>query len=213
MDYGKYFFDTVRPMFGGQLNQHQVNGLNKIIQYADKWEYTPEHTAYILATAKHETANWMQPIREGARKYGPRYSDVSAKRAVESIFRRGLIKRNYALPAGPYGQSYYGRGLVQITWYGNYLTFERLLGKPLTENPDLALDWDNALDIMFVGMRDGLFRRGRSLSMIKTSEDFKAARDIVNGDSGKRWGGRVRIDDRLARYARMFLKGLTGSTS
>ncbi len=209
MEADKQFFDTVRPLFAGRLNQYQVDGLSKIVGYAKERGYSPEHTAYVLATAKHESANWMQPIREGARRYGPDYSDAAARLAVDFLHRKGIIRKNYALPAGPLGQSYYGRGLVQITWYDNYLSFERLLGKPLTAMPDLALDWDIALDILFIGMRDGLFRRGHSLSVIKTADDFKYARNIVNGDSSKTWGGKSRIDDRLAGYARTFLEGLT----
>lgn len=205
-----FFFDTVRPLFGGRLNQYQVDGLNKIVQYADKWEYSTLWTAYILGTAMHETAYWMQPIREGARRYGPDYTDAQAKRAVANIHAKGIIRVNYALPAGPYRQSYYGRGLVQITWYDNYLKFERLLNKPLTKNPDLALEWDVALDILFLGMRDGLFRRGHSLRGIQGPADYKAARNIVNADGHKRWGGEDRIDDRLAGYANTFLTALKG---
>jgi putative chitinase len=210
MQADKHFFDTVRPLFGGRLNEYQVDGMNKIVEYADKWGYSPIHTAYILATAKHETANWMQPIREGARRYGPEYTDAAAKRAVASIHAKGIIRTNYALPSGPHRQSYYGRGLVQITWYDNYLKFERLLKKPFTAQPDLVLEWDIALDVLFLGMRDGMFRRGPRLSLIETVADYKAARGIVNGDSSKTWGGLDRIDDRLAGYARTFLTGLEG---
>lgn len=206
----KHFFDTVRPLFGS-LTQGQVDGMVKIVEYAEEWGYDPLHTAYALATTKHETANWMQPIREGARRYGPDYTDAQAKRAVASIHAKGIIRTNYALPAGPYGQSYYGRGLVQITWYDNYFQFARLLKRPLDQKPDLALEWDNALDILFLGMRDGLFRRGRSFAMIKSAADFKEARDIVNGDSAKTWGGNERMDDKVARYASVFLKALKGA--
>lgn len=206
----KHFFDTVRPLFGGRLIQHQVDGMNNIVEYGEKWGYSALHLAYILATAKHESADWMQPIREGARRFGPDYTDAQAKRAVASIHAKGIIRTNYALPAGPHRQSYYGRGLIQITWYDNYLKFERLLKKPLTAQPDLALEWDVALDILFLGMRDGMFRRGRSLAMIESPEDYKAARDIVNGDSHKTWGGTDRIDDRMAGYARTFLEALGG---
>lgn len=206
----KHFFDTVRPLFGGRLNQYQVDGMNKIVEYAEKWGYSKLHTAYILSTAYHESAFWMQPIREGARRFGPDYTDAQAKRAVASIHAKGIIRTNYALPAGPHRQSYYGRGLVQITWYDNYLKFERLLKKPLTANPDIALEWDVALDILFLGMRDGMFRKGRSLSMIKSTADYKAARDIVNGDGHRKWGGPDRIDDRMAGHAMKFLEALGG---
>lgn len=203
MKAGAAFFKTVRPLFGGRLTQGQVDGMNKIVDYAVKWGYSVEDTAYVLATTFHETAKWMQPIREGARRYGPSYKDSSAKRAVASIYAKGIIRTNYALPAGPYNQSYYGRGLVQITWHANYKKFADLLNVDLERNPDLALDWDVALDILFLGMRDGLFT-GKSLDdvdAIDTYNDFIGARAIVNGDGRK--NGKMIADEAV-----VFLKAL-----
>lgn len=210
MPANKQFYDTVRPLFGGRLSQDQVDGMQRIVEYGEEWGYNPDDLAYILATAKHETGGWMQPIREGAYRFGPDYTDASAKRAVASIHAKGIISTNYALPSGPYGQSYYGRGLVQITWYDNYRKFAGILGVPLDQNPDLALEWDNALDIMFIGMRDGVFT-GKKLADFNLPAEFKQARVIVNGDSHKKWGGSERIDDRLARYARTFAEALRAS--
>lgn len=194
------FFTSIRSLFGGRLTQGQVDGMNKIIAYGRKWKYSDEHLAYVLATAFHETARWMQPIREGARRYGPKYKDRSAKRAVASIYAKGIIRRNYALPAGPYKQSYYGRGLVQITWHGNYKKFADMLKVDLERNPDLALDWDIALDILFLGMRDGLFT-GKAMKDYNLPKDYKKARAIVNGDVRK--NGPV-----VSNEANAFLKAL-----
>lgn len=210
MPANKQFYDAVRPLFGGRLSQHQVDGMKRIVEYGEEWGYDPDALAYVLATVKHETGDWMQPIREGAHRFGPDYTDASAKRAVASIHAKGIISTNYALPSGPYGQSYYGRGLVQITWYDNYRKFARILGVPLDQNPDLALEWDHALDILFLGMRDGVFT-GRKLSDFNLPAEFKQARVIVNADSHKKWGGSERIDDRLARYARTFAAALRAS--
>ena len=210
MPANKQFYDAVRPLFGGRLSQHQVDGLQRIVEYGEEWGYDPDDIAYVLATVKHETGDWMQPIREGAHRFGPEYTDASAKRAVASIHAKGIISTNYALPSGPYGQSYYGRGLVQITWHANYEKFARILGVPLDQNPDLALEWDHALDILFLGMRDGVFT-GKKLSDFKLPAEFKQARVIVNADSHKKWGGSERIDDRLARYARTFAAALRAS--
>lgn len=210
MPANKQFYDAVRPLFGGRLNQHQVDGMKRIVEYGEEWGYDPDDLAYVLSTAKHETGGWMQPIREGAHRFGPDYTDASARRAVASLHAKGIIRTNYALPSGPYGQSYYGRGLVQITWHRNYKKFARILGVPLEQNPDLALEWDHALDIMFLGMRDGVFT-GRKLSDFDFPAQFKQARVIVNGDSHKRWGGNDRIDDRLARFARTFAAALRAS--
>lgn len=187
----KHFFDTVRPMFG-KLTQGQVDGCNKIIEYAKRRGTTRLHLAYVLGTTFHETAAWMQPIREGARRYGPAYSHASAIRAVTAIFNKGIIRRNYALPAGPWNKRYYGRGLVQITWYSNYAKFG------IAENPDKALEWDTALDIMFRGMEDGMFT-GKGLDMIESTSDYYEARAIVNGD--KRKNGRRIANEASTFYA------------
>lgn len=205
------FFSTVRPLFGGRLTQGQVDGMNAIVEYAKEWGYSQGDTAYILSTAFHETAQWMEPIREGARRYGTSYSDAAAKRAVASIHAKGIIRTNYALPAGPYGQSYYGRGYVQITWYDNYRKFSELFGPEidLEREPDQALEVQVALDILFLGMRDGMFT-GKKLSDYSFPAQFKQARVIVNGDSAKKWGGSERIDDKLARYAGVFYNALEG---
>ena len=208
----KHFFDTVRSLFGGRLTQGQVDGMSKIVEYGEKWGYSAEQIAYALATTKKETANWMQPIREGARRYGPKYTDASAKRAVAAIYAKGIIRTNYALPAGPYRQSYYGRGLIQITWYDNYRKFAKLLKKPLDKNPDKALDWDVSLDILFLGLRDGMFRKGLGFSDfdLRNPVDVFNARDAVNGDKNRSYGGTKKIGKEIADDHFVFLAGLEG---
>lgn len=177
-------FNAIRPLFGGTLKQHQVDGINRIVEYGGARRVSKLHLAYVLATVFHETGAWMQPIREGALRYGPSYTDAQAKRAVAAIHAKGIIRTNYALPSGPFGQSYYGRGLLQITWYDNYLKFENKLGIPLTRNPDLALDWNYTLPICFDGMIDGMFT-SKSLASVVSTKDYTAARAIINGDVSK----------------------------
>lgn len=200
----KSFFDTTRPLFGGRLSQGVVDGMSRIVARGLEMGMSRPDLAYVLATIFHETAQWMQPIREGARRYGRKYSDAAAKRAVASIHAKGIIRTNYALPAGPYKQSYYGRGLVQITWYANYKKFTDLLGIPLDKNPDLALDWDTALSIAFIGMRDGMFTK-YSLDEVpdEMSEPAfdRTDRLIINGDARKN-------GDRVASHAAVFWKAL-----
>lgn len=205
----KYFFDTVRPMFRG-LKQHQVDGMNKIVDYAEEWGYSAPQTAFLLANIKKETANWMQPIREGARKYGPNYSDRNAKRAVTDIYNRGIIHTNYGLPTGPYKQSYYGRGLIQITWYDNYKKFADLLKVPFDKEPDLALDWQHSLDIAFLGCRDGMFT-GKAMNHFDLTDrnSVYKARSIVNGDRNKKYGNaKLSIGQEIRNWHFVFLKAL-----
>lgn len=68
-----------------------------------------------------------------------------------------------------------GRGLVQITWEVNYRKFG------LTEAAQ-ALEWPHALDIMFRGMRDGMFTGKKLSDYISASKaDYTGARRIING--------------------------------
>ncbi len=195
------FFDGVRPIFGGKLTAGQVDGLIRIVDYAYKWEYDAVELAFVLGQIKHETADWMLPIREGARRFGANYSNEQSIRAVTQIYNKGIIRTNYALPAGPYKQSYYGRGLIQITWYDNYKKFAALLNKPeLISQPDTALDWETSLDIAFIGCRDGIFT-GVGMSDYNLPEDFAKARAIVNGDVKKN-------GELIAKYCRAFYAAL-----
>ena len=166
-------FDKVRDKFG-RLTQSQVDGINAIMQAVndnnanDKPKLSRADVAYMLATAWHETARTMQPIREYGRGRGRRYGtnmDIDGS-------------RYQGLP-----HIYYGRGYVQLTWLTNYKRMGQLLGVDLVNNPDLALDAKIAADIMIVGMVRGLFT-GKSLSSyIKagTRSEFINARRIING--------------------------------
>src|SRR5690606_16382609 len=95
----KIFYDRIRPLFGGTITQGQVEGMEAILNEWEARELTDQrHLAYVLATAFHETAKTMQPVREYGRGKGRPYGDPDPL--------TGLI--------------YYGRGHVQLTWKGNY---------------------------------------------------------------------------------------------
>jgi putative chitinase len=197
------FLDSVRrSLYGGRFKQAHVDGLNAVVASGLERGWSREWLAYALATAYHETGRWMQPIREGGWRRGPSYTDASARRAVANIYAKGIISTNYALPAGPYNQSYYGRGLVQITWYDNYLRLGKRLGvgTALAENPDMALEMPMALDLLFVGMEEGLYTR-KKLADYDLPAQFREARRIINGDVRKN-------GEMIAEYARKFYTAL-----
>lgn len=156
----KFFFDTVRVRpFGGSMTQEQVDGCNAIL---DAWEARPDFKdwrwlAYMLATAKHETAHTMQPIEEYGKGQGQRYG----------------VTVN--------GHVYYGRGYVQLTWATNYAKMAALTGADLVNHPELALDPKIAALIMFEGMKDGLFTGvGLPRYFNATTDDPVNARRIIN---------------------------------
>lgn len=159
----QFFFDQVRlTLFDGRLRQPQVQGLT---QFLDGWEAQhPEDDdrwlAYILGTTHHETGRQFQPIEEWGRGQG----------------------RPYGRKDPETGQRYYGRGYVQLTWKDNYRRMGDALGVDLVWHPQLALDPDIALRIIFYGMINGSFTgRGLARYFDATTEDWRNARRIVNG--------------------------------
>jgi hypothetical protein len=167
------FFNSVRSsLFGGNLTQSQVDGMNYLL---DVWEMYFEAAnprdgqkwlAYCLATVFHETAKTMQPIEEYGKGKG----------------------KSYGQPAGPYGQIYYGRGHVQLTWETNYKKGQERLDQvynviaELWPKPQLMLQNEISALVLYDGMSAGWFTGvGLPKYFNATVEDPVNARRIVNG--------------------------------
>jgi len=159
----KYYFDSVRgALFSGSMKQSQVDGQNALLDWSEQLSWDDRWLAYLLATTYHETALTMQPIAEYGKGKG----------------------KPYGQPDGPYGQIYYGRGFVQLTWYDNYVKQDKKLNlnDQLVRVADTALDLQIATQIIFGGMADGDFTGVGLPKYINDQQtDFYNARKIVNG--------------------------------
>jgi putative chitinase len=194
----KIYFDMVRDsLFAGGMDQGQVDGQEAILS---AWEAAPpsedlRHLAYCLATTKHETASTMEPIEEYGKGQGHEYGERDPQT----------------------GQTYYGRGYVQLTWRDNYRKATKEL--KLTGDDDLewhaerALDMAIAADIMFRGMKEGWFRPPHTLEKYfsATANDPYTAREIINGDKHvvPSWSGGVSIGNLIKGYHLDFLDALS----
>jgi hypothetical protein len=167
------FFDSLlqAQFMGSSLKPDQVSGLDAVLAAAKEAGWPLAFTAYALATACHETAYTMQPVREA--------------------FWLSESWRKTHLRYFPY----YGRGYVQLTWKNNYDRADRELGLggSLSKNLDLAMDPAIAAKIMVKGMQEGWFcadksgnrhtlarhvpADGRAASL----DQFTSARRIING--------------------------------
>lgn len=191
------FFSAVRASFGA-LNQGQVDGFNAILgQWEAQGGGDDRHFAYMLATAWHETARTMKPIKElGGVKYFTRMYDIKGVRPDKARELGNLSPGDGAL--------YCGRGYVQLTGKKNYAKAGLKIGAALASNPDLAMDPGIAARIMFVGMAEGWFT-GKKLSDYEgggAEFDATNARRIINGtDKAKT----------IAGYYRSFLTALLAS--
>lgn len=188
------FFAALKPLFGS-YTQAQVDGLNHLLDVFLAYALVLDRRllAYIIATSFHETGRRMQPVREGFAT-----TDAGARAAVAKLFARGAISRNYALPNAR-GLSFYGRGDVQLTFEDNYRRMGVLLGVPLADDPDLALDPTISKRILVEGVTRGVSQKG----------DFtgKALEDYIHGDVCDYVGARRTVNgtdkaELIAGYAR-----------
>jgi len=200
----KSYFNHVRSdPFNGVLTQQQVDGQSAIL---DRWEIDPTTVdfrwlAYALATTMHETASTMWPIEE----YGK---------------GRGM---KYGTPDPETGQTYYGRGFVQLTWKENYARASKELHlhgyDDLVYNAARALDLTIAGDVMFRGMIEGWFRtkddKPETLPRYfsEAVDDPYNARGIINGDKSTvpNWSGGMSIGKLIEGYHHAFLYALQTS--
>jgi putative chitinase len=171
------FFAALKAsrILGSTLEQSEVDGLNVLTTASGDAGWGPKFTAYALATAYHETAGTMQPIRE---RGGPQYLTNAYDVRGDNPAR---AKRFGNTTPGD-GVRYCGRGYVQLTWRLNYDKLGNLLGYPLAGNPDLAMRPDIAAQILVRGMADGLFTGKKLADYITNAKcDFIGARRIING--------------------------------
>ncbi|KAB2656262.1 hypothetical protein F9K94_17315 [Brucella tritici] len=145
-----------------------------IIATAAKYGLLRNQLAYVLATAYHETAFTIKPVRETKAN-----TDAKAKEILTKSWKAGKlpwVKADY------WSSGFFGRGYVQLTHQENYQRAGQAIGVDLVANPSLALDQDIAAKIIVLGMKYGWFT-GKKLSDFITLQksEFVGARRIVNG--------------------------------
>lgn len=178
----QFFFDTVgETLFNGRLTEGQIMGIAALLDAWERWPWRENDPwlAYMLATAFHETAYTMQPVRETLAT-----GDDEAIEILESAFACGRL----SWVKTPYwrkdeeGRSWLGRGLVQLTHKRNYETMSAVTGIDLVTDPDRAMEMDTAVTILMEGMRLGSFTGYKLADFFgEDRQDWVNARRIVNG--------------------------------
>lgn len=206
MDRAKFFAAIRKGLFPASMSQPQVNGIEAILDEAERRKWDSRWTAYGLGTAYLETGATMQPIKEnlnysaqGLQKTFPKYftppqASAYAKQPERIANRAYANRMGNGNEASGDGWRYRGRGLVQITGKNNYEKFG------IAAKPDDALIDAVAVRIMFDGMERGLFT-GKKLAdyFHGTTADWVEARRIINGQD--------RAKD-IASYANIFYKAI-----
>lgn len=166
MNRSAFFSAICHAPFHGVISASQVQGIELVL---NEWDNRQSHNAnamppswlaYMLATDYHETAHTCRPIEEYGKGHG----------------------HPYGQPDPVTHKTYYGRGLVQLTWKSNYDKLGKLLFVDLLNKPELALSPPIATQIMFEGMIRGLFSGHGLADYLKPAKtDYLGARHIING--------------------------------
>lgn len=177
----KAFYDRLRALdlLGPTITQAELAGCEAIIDGARQAAWSTADLAYGLATAWHETAHTMQPVKEFG---GPEY----LRRMYDITGRRPTMARQMGNTVPGDGVRYAGRGFVQLTWKSNYARAGAKLDLPLVGNPDLAMELRHAGAIMAWGMAQGWFTGKRLRDYLPARgpamlPQFIEARRIING--------------------------------
>jgi putative chitinase len=172
-----FFTDLRLGLMSPSISERELEGLHAVLTAGEGLPIS--HVAYMLATAFHETAHTMQPVREA--------NWLSTQQAAAYFYRmydKGGARPDVAARLGntEYGDGvkFAGRGYVQLTGRANYAKAEGELGLPFTSSPDLMLLQGPAALVMRRGMVEGWFT-GRKLSDYLPAVGYTAARRIING--------------------------------
>ena len=161
-------------VFGTSLTQAQVEGCETLLAASDGLPIS--HRAYLLATAYHETAHTMRPVRETLAD-----TDDKAIARLEAAWAKGKlpwVKSPYWRKDAD-GKSWLGRGYVQLTHKANYAKAGAKLGVDLVGNPDIAMQPTVAALVLARGCSEGWFTGKRLADYLPG--DYVGARRVVNG--------------------------------
>lgn len=192
-------------LFGTSLSQSQVEGVEAVLDEAERRDTPLNDLAYILATDYHETGRKMQPVRENlnysvsgllktfgrhriSRADAERYGRSGSRKAdqvaiANTIYGGEWGRKNLGNTQSGDGWKYRGGGLPQVTGRANFEKFG------IADNPDAITDLATSVRVMFDGMEQGVFT-GVSIDdfidEIDESDDedlreFIASRKIING--------------------------------
>lgn len=182
-------FKVLRRGLFPTLSQVQVDSLNYLVKRCKHFELTYPETAYVLATAYHETGVLVRG-RDGSKFIDRTMSPVKEQGSYDYL----RSKKYYP---------YIGYGYVQLTWEDNFRRVGKLIGVDLIKNPEKALEKDIASEILIKGMVFGWFTGvgfHRKCPVYRYNlASYVRAREIVNGTD------KAQV---IAEYAMQFEKAL-----
>jgi hypothetical protein len=140
-----------------------LNNYERVIfKECKKLDMNIPETAFVLANANHETAEF---------KY---LKEIDGENQAIKLGYKG-------------GRNWYGRGLIQLTHITNYQQWSKWTGRDLVNNPDLLItDIQLSAHIACSGIKNGSFTSKGKL--VDYKGNWYNARALVNGDKDYKAG-------------------------
>lgn len=201
----RHLTETDPVLFSDGMTEAQRRGLAVKL---DVWEefYARDNPPVFLAAAlgqmHWETGGRLEPVLEAFA--ANRRESAEKLQAAYEAGRLSWVKTPYWL-TDESGQIPVGGGDIQLTHRRNYVFAEERLRERFGRAFGLDRDYDRILypaisaHVAFAGMIEGWFRPCRLADFLRADGtlDYRAARDIVNGDTG-------RVGDRIEAYCQIY---------
>ena len=167
------------------------SSLKKIFDFASKDPKLNDvnHLAYLLATAKIEAdfslERWESDY--SCKSKGVKYNNKPCQKALDYFCStNGGRKKNYCTrKLDKKGLPYFGRGIIQLTWYDNYKKYGDLIGVDLANNPDLIFVPKNSYDVAVAYMQKKRGKSNKNTFDWVDEGNLARARKTVNGGEDK----------------------------
>ena len=163
------------------------------------WDVTtPRQVAMLIAQLAHESN--LVPVQENLNYRAARIAQVWPGRfpTVESALPfafnpQALANKVYGERGGNTGPDdgwrYSGKGMLQLTFLGNYALYQKRTGFPIVAQPELMLQYGVSSEVA------GAFWQEHSLNAAAERGDVRAVTLAING-------GLIGLDDREQLYQR-----------
>lgn len=208
-----YLTITDPRLFAEGMTAAQHAGLSVKLDVWAKWyaaDYPLTYLAAALGQIYRETGGRMEPVLEA---FAPdRKTSAELLQKAYDAGRLKWVKQPY-WPADETGRHPVGGGDIQLTHRRNYVNAEEKLKARFGVKIGLAEDYDLILNpvvsahVAFSGMIEGWFRPCKLEDFcVDDGLDYRAARDIVNGDTGL-------IGDEIARNCEIFEAALRAAAA
>lgn len=195
MDKAAFFASIRRDMFESGLAPHQVKRIEVLLDACVAADWPLAYTAYALATAHHETAQWKHMKELGGDAYFKRMYDIGGSRPAKARELGNISPGD--------GVKFAGRGYVQLTGRANYQKAGKALGLDLLKEPGLVEDPETAARVLIWGMSTGAYTgKANRDYLAKSPPDYVNARRIINGTDKA---------SMIAGYAKLFQAALVGA--